>query len=109
VSVIKNLEVLVGFFFSYFFSSRFVCSAYHCVLKKFGLCFFLLEGLHNKSEFGYYINLGEVHLLQESLVPRLGGPQSRSGRGGEEKNFQPLPGLEPRIDINNLLKIHTHS
>jgi hypothetical protein len=24
----------------------------------------------------------------------LGGPQSRSGRGGEEKNSQPLPGLE---------------
>jgi hypothetical protein len=27
----------------------------------------------------------------------LGGPQSRSGRGGEEKNSQPLPGLEPPI------------
>jgi hypothetical protein len=27
----------------------------------------------------------------------LGGPQSRSGCGGEEKNFQPLPGLEPPI------------
>jgi hypothetical protein len=26
---------------------------------------------------------------------RLFGPQSRSGRGGEEKNPQPLPGLEP--------------
>jgi hypothetical protein len=25
----------------------------------------------------------------------LGGPQSRSGRGGEEKNSQPLPGIEP--------------
>jgi hypothetical protein len=25
---------------------------------------------------------------------RLGGPQSRSGRGGEEKNSQALPGLE---------------
>jgi hypothetical protein len=24
----------------------------------------------------------------------LGGPQSRSGRGGEEKNSQPLPGIE---------------
>jgi hypothetical protein len=29
------------------------------------------------------------------LNRRLGGPQSRSGRGGEEKNSQPLPGLEP--------------
>jgi hypothetical protein len=28
---------------------------------------------------------------------RLGGPQSRSGRGGEEKNSQPLSGLEPPI------------
>jgi hypothetical protein len=25
---------------------------------------------------------------------RLGGPQSRSGHGGEEKNSQPLAGLE---------------
>jgi hypothetical protein len=25
---------------------------------------------------------------------RLGGPQSRSGRGGEEKNSQPPPGIE---------------
>jgi hypothetical protein len=28
---------------------------------------------------------------------RLGRAQSRSGRGGEEKNSQPLPGLEPPI------------
>jgi hypothetical protein len=27
----------------------------------------------------------------------LGGSQSWSGRGGEEKNSQPLPGLEPPI------------
>jgi hypothetical protein len=27
----------------------------------------------------------------------LGGPQSQSGHGCEEKNFQPLPGLEPPI------------
>jgi hypothetical protein len=31
------------------------------------------------------------------LDRRLGGPQSRSGRGGEEKNSHPLPGLEPPI------------
>jgi hypothetical protein len=29
------------------------------------------------------------------LDARLGGPQSMSGRGGEEKNSQLLPGLEP--------------
>jgi hypothetical protein len=28
---------------------------------------------------------------------RLGVPQSRSGRGGKEKNSQPLSGLEPPI------------
>jgi hypothetical protein len=28
---------------------------------------------------------------------RLGELQSRSGRGGEEKNFQPLLGLQPPI------------
>jgi hypothetical protein len=31
------------------------------------------------------------------LDRRLGGSQSRSGRGGEEKNSQPLPRLEPPI------------
>jgi hypothetical protein len=31
---------------------------------------------------------------QYPLDRRLGGPQNRSGRGGEEKNSQPLPGLE---------------
>jgi hypothetical protein len=29
------------------------------------------------------------------LDMRLGGPQSRSGRGSEEKNPQPPPGIEP--------------
>jgi len=29
------------------------------------------------------------------LDMRFGGPQSRSGRGGEEKNSQPLQGIEP--------------
>jgi hypothetical protein len=31
------------------------------------------------------------------LDRRLGGPQSRSGHGGEENNFQSLPGFEPQI------------
>jgi hypothetical protein len=31
------------------------------------------------------------------LDRKLGGPQNRSGRGGEEKNSQPLPRLEPQI------------
>jgi hypothetical protein len=29
------------------------------------------------------------------LDRRLGGPQNRFGRGGEEKNSQPPPGIEP--------------
>jgi hypothetical protein len=29
------------------------------------------------------------------LDRKLGGPQSRSGRGGEEKNSQPPPRIEP--------------
>jgi hypothetical protein len=29
------------------------------------------------------------------LDRRLGGSQSRSGRGGEEKNSRPPPGIEP--------------
>jgi hypothetical protein len=31
------------------------------------------------------------------LYRRLGGPRSGSGRGGKEKNSQPLSGLEPPI------------
>jgi hypothetical protein len=31
------------------------------------------------------------------LDSKLDGPQSHSGRGGEEKNSQPPPGLEPPI------------
>jgi hypothetical protein len=37
---------------------------------------------------------------------RLGGPQSRSGRGGENKNSQPFPGLEPLI-IQSLAQHYT--
>jgi hypothetical protein len=32
-----------------------------------------------------------------TLDRRLGGSQIRSGHGGEEKNFQPLLGIEPPI------------
>jgi hypothetical protein len=44
---------------------------------------------------------GQLHLERESpwypLDRRLGGPQSSSRRGGEEKNSQPLPIIEPPI------------
>jgi len=41
---------------------------------------------------------GQLH-VSAALPPgkeHPGGPQSRSGRDGEEINFQPLPGIEPR-------------
>jgi hypothetical protein len=43
---------------------------------------------------------GRFICRKEPLYPldrMLGGPQNRSGRDGEEKNSQPLPGLEPSI------------
>jgi hypothetical protein len=54
---------------------------------------------------------------QYPLDRRLGGLYSRSGRGGEEKNSQTLPGLEPPIiqpvvqryitELSRLLYTHT--
>jgi hypothetical protein len=49
--------------------------------------------------------MGVVSIMLKTLYPqgkspwyplnrRLGGPQSRFGHGGEEKNSQPLPGLK---------------
>jgi hypothetical protein len=40
------------------------------------------------------------------LDRRLGGLQGWSGRGGEEKNSQPLPGLEPPI-IQPVAQLYT--
>jgi hypothetical protein len=36
------------------------------------------------------------------LHRRMGGLRSRSGRSGEEKNFLPLPGIEPRCPSRSL-------
>jgi hypothetical protein len=55
---------------------------------------------------------GQLHApaaLTQEISPcypldrRLGGLQSRSGRGGEEKNSQPLPGIETILKL--ILKI----
>jgi len=35
--------------------------------------------------------------LQYSMKRKTDGPQSRSGRSGEEKNLMHLPGMEPRF------------
>jgi hypothetical protein len=41
------------------------------------------------------------------LDRKLGGPQSRSGRGGEEKNYQLLPRLEPPI-VQPVVQLYTY-
>jgi hypothetical protein len=38
-----------------------------------------------------------VALPRYPLYRRLGGPQSRPGCSGEEKNLFPLPGIESRL------------
>jgi hypothetical protein len=45
---------------------------------------FTLRPLHSQGNSPWY-----------PLDRRLGGPQSRSGRGGEEKDSQPPPGIKP--------------
>jgi len=50
------------------------------------------------SRLGHFIP-GEKH--KYSLDRRMVGSQSRSGRGGEEKNSQSLSGLEPPISQPN--------
>jgi len=42
---------------------------------------------------------------QHPLDTRFGGLQRRSGSGGEEKNSQPSPGIEPRIPNKNSMKL----
>jgi hypothetical protein len=37
------------------------------------------------------------------LYRRLAGPQSQSGRRGEEKNSKPFPGIEPRSKFVSIL------
>jgi hypothetical protein len=41
------------------------------------------------------------------LGRRLSGPQSRSGRGGEEKNSQPPPGINPNPIVQPVAQRYT--
>jgi hypothetical protein len=41
------------------------------------------------------------------LARRLGGPQSRSGRDGEQKNLMPFPGVEPRASSSQPVAVQT--
>ena len=55
---------------------------------------FLTLALDRGVSFTLYLCTNRSpHLLNR----RLGGPQSWSGRFGEEKNLLPLPGIEPHI------------
>jgi hypothetical protein len=42
---------------------------------------------------------GQGKIPYYPLDRRLGGPQSRSGRGGEDKSSQPPPAIDPRTPI----------
>jgi len=59
--------------------------------------------LHIDSRWRWMDSFTPRPLYPQGKIPldpldrRLSGPQSLSGRGGEEKNSQPLPGLEPPI------------
>jgi hypothetical protein len=59
--------------------------------------------LHLGTRWRWVVSFTPLPLYPQGKSPwcpldrRLGGPQSRSGHGREEKNSQPLPGLEPPI------------
>jgi hypothetical protein len=59
--------------------------------------------LHLGTRWRWVVSFTSRPLYSQGKSPwypldrRLGGLQSRSGRGGEEVNSQPLPGLEPPI------------
>jgi hypothetical protein len=84
-------------------------------MVKLSLCFFKWaprhEGVLGSTDMAprilwprHYMEVsGQLHgpaALPQGKSPwypldrKLGSPQNRSGRGGEEKNFQPPPGIE---------------
>jgi hypothetical protein len=48
------------------------------------------------GQFHALAALPQGNSLWYPLDMRLGGPQSRSGKGGEEKNSKSQPGIEPQ-------------
>jgi hypothetical protein len=65
-----------------------------------GVNVYLYALLTSALDGGEWSSSRPGHFTPRERAPlhmRLDGPQSRSGRGGEEKNSQPLPGLEPSI------------
>jgi hypothetical protein len=78
------------------FTMTIACSLHDSVTKS---CKYGILNAKCKSRVG--VRLGRLPMVRRTLSPwypldkRLGGPQSRSGRGGEKKNSQPPPGIEP--------------
>jgi hypothetical protein len=63
-----------------------------------GLALLILRPLQNMEVSGQFHAPAALPQGKGPWYPldrRLGGPQSRSGRGGEEKNSRPLPRIEP--------------
>jgi hypothetical protein len=97
-----------------------ICNYTEQVKVKLSLCFFLTEHHAMKMYWGsgciapHILDLSTrwrwvVSFTSQPLYPqgkspwypldrRLGGPKSQSGCSGEEKNFQPLLGLESLIN-----------
>jgi hypothetical protein len=64
-----------------------------CVKIKVKLSLCLTKHHAMKTYWGMEVWL---HAFLTSGDRRIDGPHSKSGRGGEEKNSSPLPGIEPR-------------
>jgi hypothetical protein len=55
----------------------------------------LASELYGSGQFHTPTTLPQGKIPWYPLDRRLGGPQSHSGHGGEEKKSQPPPGIEP--------------
>jgi hypothetical protein len=95
----------------------FLCWSKHHTMKVYGGSGGIAERIFNLDTRWRRV----VSLIRRPLYPRrkglqypfdrkLGGPQSQSGRGGEEKNSQPPPGIEPDSSIPHTSRfiIHNH-
>jgi hypothetical protein len=97
----------------------------HAMKTYFGICGMAPRILTSTLDGGEWSASRPGRFTPREIAPnypldrRPGGPQSRSGRGSEDKNSQPLPGLEPPIiwpvaqrcinEVTRLLgTLHTH-
>jgi hypothetical protein len=84
---------------------RYSCplTVHHAMKAYWGSGFIAPRILNLGTKWGWVVDFTPQPLYSQGKSPwypldkRQGGPQSRSGRGGEEKNSHPLPGLKPPI------------